>query len=533
MAPQQQQNSTFIDDNLDTCPSLLNLPESPILPTKHQHYQHRQNQDNNNNNNHNHNNHEHGNGNGNGNGKENDKGNKPSGERLVDAKVATATTAGHVAAPQPQPGQNQQHGSKANGNGQHTAASRRHRHRSISLYGVNSTVEQGHKEIPIWLDDDEPRYVSGVTNKTTCNDIIKALIDDELSNGNAHYCNNNNNNNSNQDGGHGTAASRDYSDYVITERWRGIERSYDGNMAILPVWRAWSRVHNELRLSLKHRRELTEPPELQLMQLVPNVPTHNFSLLKWFKKLLHRGGKKQKTKNKASNTPAKTTKVKCLQDPGPDELLLILLPDQHYDATTEVNRHAKAKLYKLAETRTTQRKRQRRRSRLEPIVATETIVNNNCIRRRRKDAPLRNSVRNKLAALHSDMNVMYEREYNLTRQLTEKCKQYKLHNERYISPEMELSVGQLQRNIEAYAEDIIKTEHELLELKIEIKHDISLINNLKRMTLDNESPAPVKTKVEEVKMTTNETPQVAKNVHEMQFVDNIYEFCDNNASMLV
>lgn len=54
-----------------------------------------------------------------------------------------------------------------------------------------------------------------------------------------------------QDGGHGVAAaaaaaSRDYSDYVITERWRGIERSYDGNMAILPVWRAWSRVHNEV-----------------------------------------------------------------------------------------------------------------------------------------------------------------------------------------------------------------------------------------------------------------------------------------------
>ncbi|KAH8406185.1 hypothetical protein KR215_006388 [Drosophila sulfurigaster] len=534
MAPQQQQqlqqNSTFIDDNLDTCPSLLNLPESPILPTKHQHYQHRQNQDNNNNNNNN--NHEKG----------NDRGNKPCGERLVDAKVPTATTATRSSAPQP--GQNQQHGSKAaNGNGQHTAASRRHRHRSISLYGVNSTVEQGHKEIPIWLDDDEPRYVSGVTNKTTCNDIIKALIDDELSNGNAHYCSNNNN----QDGGHGTAASRDYIDYVITERWRGIERSYDGNMAILPVWRAWSRVHNELRLSLKHRRELTEPPQLQLMQLAPTVPTHNFSLLKWFKKLLHRSDKKQKAKTKVANTPAKTTKDKRLLAKGqqemPDELLLILLPDQHYDATTEVNRQAKAKLYKLAETRATQRKRQRqsRRTRHEPIAPTESIVNNNCIRRRRKDAPLRNSVRNKLAALHADMNVMYEREYNLTRQLSEKCKQYKMHNEQYISPEMEVSVGQLQRNIEAYAEDIIKTEHELLELKIEIKHDISLINNLKRMTLEAESPAKIKTKhntVEKVKKketmtTTEETPQVAKNVHEMQFVDNIYEFCDNNASMLV
>lgn len=43
-------------------------------------------------------------------------------------------------------------------------------------------------------------------------------------------------------------ASRDYSDYVITECWRGIERSYDSNMAILPVWKAWSRVHNEVIL---------------------------------------------------------------------------------------------------------------------------------------------------------------------------------------------------------------------------------------------------------------------------------------------
>lgn len=46
------------------------------------------------------------------------------------------------------------------------------------------------------MDDGEPRYVSGVTNKTTCDDIIKALIDDELSNGkdnddDGNYCGNN------------------------------------------------------------------------------------------------------------------------------------------------------------------------------------------------------------------------------------------------------------------------------------------------------------------------------------------------------
>lgn len=153
------------------------------------------------------------------------------------------------------------------------------------------------------MDDGEARYVSGVTNKTTCDDIIKALIDDELRNGNGFYCGNNPKGRliiiiprrscrdcyfflyitiwlfiylcslftisfifshfafrsvsfnfpvfrtlEKQDGGQRktAAASRDYSDYIITESWGGIERCYDGNMAILPVWRAWSRVHNEV-----------------------------------------------------------------------------------------------------------------------------------------------------------------------------------------------------------------------------------------------------------------------------------------------
>ncbi|XP_052848795.1 uncharacterized protein LOC128260103 isoform X3 [Drosophila gunungcola] len=159
MAPQQQ-NSTFIDDNLGSCPSLLNLPESPILPPRRC-----QNQDNNNNNNNN---------------------NKQAAfeERLVDESVGETPLAPPKAPPLPLTRQacKNKHG-RENGNvGQ---ASRRHR--SISLYGVNSTVEQGHKEIPIWMDDGEARYVSGVTNKTTCDDIIKALIDDELSNGDGYF----------------------------------------------------------------------------------------------------------------------------------------------------------------------------------------------------------------------------------------------------------------------------------------------------------------------------------------------------------
>lgn len=118
MAPQQQ-NSTFIDDNLDSCPSLLNLPESPILPPRRC-----QNQDTNNNNNN----------------------NKQAAfeERLVDESpsvgeppLAPPIPLAIPMAPAPPHRQacKNKHG-RENGN----AGQASRRHRSISLYGVNSTV---------------------------------------------------------------------------------------------------------------------------------------------------------------------------------------------------------------------------------------------------------------------------------------------------------------------------------------------------------------------------------------------------------
>lgn len=41
--------------------------------------------------------------------------------------------------------------------------------------------------MPIWICG-EPRFISGLTSTTTCNDIIQALIDDEIhSNSNGKY----------------------------------------------------------------------------------------------------------------------------------------------------------------------------------------------------------------------------------------------------------------------------------------------------------------------------------------------------------
>ncbi|XP_017053517.1 uncharacterized protein LOC108096436 isoform X2 [Drosophila ficusphila] len=306
----------------------------------------------------------------------------------------------------------------------------------------------------------------------------------------------------------------------------------------------------KLRLSLKHRDNFRDP---LAMQLIPHTQsTNTFSMIKWLKKLLHLK-KDKKVMPKPTKTPPKVPnklKERCVPDKKrsiPNDLVLVIMPDQLYRGNENA---AKSKLFKLAENRVSKQRR-RRRSRHEitkasietfrtaiPSECNNNYYNNanNCIKRR-KDKPLRNSVRNKLAALHADMNFRYEKEYALTRQLSEKCRLYRLQNERYKRPEMELSVGQLQENIEAYAEDIIKTEHELLELKNEIKHDISLINNLKRLTLEQtEADTASKRGVAKLPQPSPEikiTPHVAKSSQEMQFVDNIYEFCDNNASMLV
>ncbi|XP_036214092.2 uncharacterized protein meru [Bactrocera oleae] len=514
-----QQNSTLIYDNLDECPTLLKEPEelssySPILPLKNQNNAFKQQlpkADNNNNN--------------------NDNKNSNVKEFHKYRKYTKSRHHGNYAAS--------------------SCSTKSSRSRTISLSGVNSTEEQGHKEIPIWLGE-EPRYVSGVNKRTTCNDIIKALIDDEIRNGGNHdYFANRNKSG---------AASRDYNDYVITESWRGIERSYDGNMAILPVWKAWSRVHNEIRLSIKHHNDVAEP--------APPKQNSNWfhTLRKYFAKLL-----KFPKRNNKMLPPAINKQQNILlpikEEESPDEIIFVLLPDKKYDnssASPKTNmplKHAhnstndpvtkaemlKRKLYSLSETRVSMRRKRRgsktpKRKKQQPREKLPNQIHevtNNCIRRR-KDAPLRHSIRHKLAQKTNEIDTLYKREYELTQRLTHKCQLHKLHNELYAKADqrLEISIGQIQRNVEQYAEQIIQTEQELRELKQEIKQDISIVNNLKRMALDtaenaNDCGIPLIPNLLVEEMRHEAQPPKRAADAEMQFVDNIYEFCDNNASMLV
>ncbi|XP_055907011.1 ras association domain-containing protein 10 isoform X2 [Eupeodes corollae] len=407
--------------------------------------------------------------------------------------------------------------------------------RAISIHGSISTLEQGNKEIPIWVEN-KPRYVAGVTSRTTCNDIIKALIDDEVKNGNYAY-------NNRRDG---VVESRDYSDYVITECWRGVERSYEGNMTILPVWKAWSRVHNEIRLSLKRQSEVATLSDKKTISRRALT-----SIRKYINKLLKLLTRKKKpsdknTKPRTSSNDNKSTK-NCHDDDDNknesqvDELIFVILPDKQYNnqtiTKTNEERRLKEKLYQLSE----QPKKKRRNSassssskrQRTPMKIGKQIDHHN---RRRRDMPIRSLLRNQIAQKTSEVDQLFSIESHLMKELSNKCRQFRQQNEMYTKEDhqLEISIGQIQNSIEQYAEEILKTERELLEIKNEIKHDISIINNLKRMTFEKQKDVVVNRRTPST-WNAPKIKDVPENLNDknMQFVDNIYEFCDNNESMLV
>lgn len=311
---------------------------------------------------------------------------------------------------------------------------------------------------------------------------------------------------------------------------------------------------------MKHHKDVQDPTKaLKTNTTLSSIRNYICKLLKFGK---NKTSNKKKPKKSTNNTEKSQPNEKNKQKNQNDILLDLMSPPDNSEqmaktkntnlkptkeesdiqAKSKIN---KDKLYRLSESRSTQRKRRSTRRRKENRIPNNKGANfdvNSNYLRRRKDSTIRSSVRNKLAQKNAEMNELYEREYILTKKLTNKCKLYKLQNELYTKSEedLEISVGQIQRNIEAYAKEIIRTEHELLEVKNEIKNDISIVNNLKRLTLEsdpNECGVPIEAeKILKPVANTEVTPAVPipETVGEqMLFVDNIYEFCDNNASLLV
>lgn len=89
----------------------------------------------------------------------------------------------------------------------------------------DETVELWSHEIPVWIKG-EQRWISGVTDQTTCIDLIEALLIDEGV----------------IKGANDTGANlypTKVNDYVIAERWRRVEQVLDPRTKILKIWTAW------------------------------------------------------------------------------------------------------------------------------------------------------------------------------------------------------------------------------------------------------------------------------------------------------
>lgn len=105
----------------------------------------------------------------------------------------------------------------------------------------DQSMELWSHEIPVWIKG-EQRWISGVTDQTTCLDLIEALLIDE---GVIKTTNDSNNNNS------GNLYSARVNDYIIAERWRRVEQVLDPRTKILKIWTAWGEEQAEVIETLR------------------------------------------------------------------------------------------------------------------------------------------------------------------------------------------------------------------------------------------------------------------------------------------
>ncbi|XP_033752313.1 ras association domain-containing protein 10-like isoform X3 [Pecten maximus] len=86
-------------------------------------------------------------------------------------------------------------------------------------------------EIPVWVEGTQ-KWVTGLTKRTTCDDVIYALLYQE-----------------------GKQDHDSTDNYTMYERWRDVERPLQGRTKIIKIWRAWGAEQYNVQLTMKHNKE--------------------------------------------------------------------------------------------------------------------------------------------------------------------------------------------------------------------------------------------------------------------------------------
>lgn len=159
-----------------------------------------------------------------------------------------------------------------------------------------------------------------------------------------------------------------------------------------------------------------------------------------------------------------------------------------------------------------------------------------------------------------EMNRLLKYEADLEQSLRDRSKQYQTQNQRYtLQNGLTASIDRIQAKLDAYTKEIVSNEFELFQIRLEISQKCGILHNLRRMMTNNIDPPKInrgsdqrasqvmvidrihdehvqqqlKAKQElhhgRKSVATDENEQYV----DVTFVDNIYEFCDKNKSIVV
>lgn len=156
-----------------------------------------------------------------------------------------------------------------------------------------------------------------------------------------------------------------------------------------------------------------------------------------------------------------------------------------------------------------------------------------------------------------ELNRLLQYEAELEQSLRERSKQYKTQNQRYtLQNGLTASIDRIQAKLDAYTEEIVSNEFEIFQIRSEISQKCGILHNLRRMMTNNVEPPSIdhgndqhisqvvidriheEHNQQQLKAElTNRKRPVSDDKYEQYvdatFVDNIYEFCDNNKSIVV
>lgn len=144
----------------------------------------------------------------------------------------------------------------------------------------------------------------------------------------------------------------------------------------------------------------------------------------------------------------------------------------------------------------------------------------------------------------SDMRKLSKKENDLVKVLAKRCAQYRSQNEIYTAKiGLEMQIEQVQANLGFFAKEIIQNELQLYEIKMEIKQKQGIIRNLYRMLKEEETiygHVGDGLLIDDLFSMDNISKDICERAKkclsqedDVRFVDNIYEFCDNDSSMIV